>query len=368
MAANSTPAPSDVDDEINAFMEADSPNVSPLPQRVLKRARLTTDDGMSGTEDGGSEGVTSGSMTPSGMPATDIVQAGSLESHIVALQASHNRDNGSSARVADFVKKEGKRMKLSAEGVSFCQTWATRPPSERDALIMLKLQALTEKVNEIVKAQPKYEITDDFKKNIEKHATATLLSSRLSHYKGSVPCSATENLLKKYCANDLPANYDRNVADSTKVRNAIQTSQTQTRSKWKKLIRGSLQHEDKGDCPDIYTLTKTIVDGQCAITPAVCARVALMRKVYATKGKEDEHNYWSHVDRTLASMRDKAKTLGEGDGKKAQHKLNKAMTHILDTDRDTYGRQKEDQTEQDEQEGYQEEVDEYLSKGGVTEL
>ncbi|KAJ7328067.1 hypothetical protein DFH08DRAFT_709945, partial [Mycena albidolilacea] len=183
--------------------------------------------------------------------------------------------------------------------------------------------------------------------NIDHSAAAVLLSSKIRTYKGTTPTNIVVEILKKYRF-DLPAGIEHNPADFSKVIGAIQEALTQKRSKFKKL---SVENAPKANQLNIFQLTTAFVDGtRCSVSVPVCARVALMRKVYL---KEPGKRFWDAVDEDLAKIRKKA----GGDSQK----IIRAFRHILEKDQESHGVTDYDLRAEDETvDGYQQEIDEVI--------
>ncbi|KAJ7280029.1 hypothetical protein C8J57DRAFT_1464465 [Mycena rebaudengoi] len=102
---------------------------------------------------------------------------------------------------------------------------------------------------------------------------------------------------------------------------------------------------------NIFQLTHTFVDGtNCTVNVLLCARVALMCKVYLTNlGPK----FWDGLDEKLASICTKA----DGDS----HKISRVFHHILKTDRQTHG---ENNYELDDGvDAFQQQVDDVIAAG-----
>ncbi|KAJ7716173.1 hypothetical protein B0H14DRAFT_3632323 [Mycena olivaceomarginata] len=131
---------------------------------------------------------------------------------------------------------------------------------------------------------------------------------------------------------DLPPNIERNPADYAKLVTVVQDALTQLRSKIKKALAASFKVKkapapSARDHQNIFDLTTHLVQGtKCAVTPELCARVALMRQVYI---EDPTTKFWDSLDADLRKIRNRA-------GGSAR-KLNKAFENVLSTDRATHG-------------------------------
>ncbi|KAJ7833549.1 hypothetical protein B0H14DRAFT_3462688 [Mycena olivaceomarginata] len=159
--------------------------------------------------------------------------------------------------------------------------------------------------------------------NIVKYAPAVLLSSKITIYKGNGTTNILLAILKQYRF-DMPAGLENIPTDWEKVVEAVQDALTQRRSKIKK---STVATRPKEDHLNIFDLTQNIVKGtQCAVNVVLCARIALMRKVYR---KHPGVKFWDELDKRLAKIRAEAK----GDMKQ----VTRAFRHILTEDQDTHG-------------------------------
>ncbi|KAF8172199.1 hypothetical protein K438DRAFT_2056758, partial [Mycena galopus ATCC 62051] len=175
-------------------------------------------------------------------------------------------------------------------------------------------------LEQIVESKPGFELSSDLKTNIQKYAPAILLSDKISTYKGEGP---TTSLLKviKHLWFGIPIALESIPADWGKFVSYAEYSLTQRHSKIRRAIRSSLKpHEDKiakkvtyatdTEHHNIFQLTAVIVKGtQCVVNVTLCARVALMRKVYL---KNPGSNFWDKLDSKLENIRNDA----DGDAKK----------------------------------------------------
>ncbi|KAJ7877493.1 hypothetical protein B0H13DRAFT_1893172 [Mycena leptocephala] len=208
------------------------------------------------------------------------------------------------------------------------------PASLREVKLLVNLMVIQNQIAKIVTVTTCWEPSVDLFKDIHNFAAAVILSSKIRTYKGSTPTNIVLEILKKHRF-DLPPGIEHNPADFGKVIAVVQDALTQKRSKYKKLIIYSLKPNDtkspnnaaKADQLNIFQLTQAFVDStRCSVNVPVCARVALMRKVYL---KEPGQKFWDAVDSNLAKTRKQA----GGDSKK----IARAFRHILTANQENHG-------------------------------
>ncbi|EPQ55872.1 hypothetical protein GLOTRDRAFT_138625 [Gloeophyllum trabeum ATCC 11539] len=327
---------------IKRFKSAMAPNESPdhtadsLPLQ-RKRARMDADHPGDDAESLTNEGHEN--IDPTLLnDTTGTVSFNSPE--VLQFHAGATASTPDNGRLRHFAHRYSKKLKLTKEQQERGDDFNARGMPERLYIIWADQQAILNKLDKIITAQPPYTVSNSLKKSIDKYVLATLLSSKISHYKGDVPRIYVEDLLKKYQAHELPKDLERNPADWSKVQTYIQYSLTQLRSKWKKAIATSLKNKDKSKCTNIYKLAKTFATSKNTVTAQLCARVAVMREVYKEKygtahdGENEEEeadpsDYWLAVNGRLELMRE----LAEGD----QGKMNRALKMVLEEDRKAYG-------------------------------
>ncbi|KAF8156387.1 hypothetical protein K438DRAFT_2075626 [Mycena galopus ATCC 62051] len=193
-------------------------------------------------------------------------------------------------------------------------------------------------LEQIVESKPGFELSSDLETNIQKYAPAILLSDKISTYKGESPTTSLLEVIK-HLRFDILIGLESIPADWGKIVSYAEYSLTQRRSKIKKVIRSSLKPpEDKIAKKVTYTtdtehhyifeLTTVIVKGtQCVVNVTLCARIALMRKVYLTNPGS---NFWDKLDSKLENIRNNA----DGDAKK----LVRAFHHVLEQDQAKHGK------------------------------
>ncbi|KAJ6480199.1 hypothetical protein C8R45DRAFT_1155076 [Mycena sanguinolenta] len=204
-------------------------------------------------------------------------------------------------------------------------------PTVQGAKMILGLHALHNRLDALETGKPSFAVSKDTETSISFFAAAILLATKLSAYKGSVAKNILLDILKVNRF-DLPPNIERNPADYAKVVAVVQEALTQLRSKIKKALSASFK-VNKQPAPsarehqNIFELTTHLVQGtKCAVTPELCARIALMRQVYI---EDSGPKFWDSLDADLRKIRNRA-------GGNAR-KITKAFENILSTDCATHG-------------------------------
>ncbi|KAJ7731956.1 hypothetical protein B0H14DRAFT_3899155 [Mycena olivaceomarginata] len=245
-----------------------------------------------------------------------------------------------SRNVTQMLQRLGESKRLRADQIADSINSVNDPPAVQGAKVILGLYALHNRLDAFEMGKPPFAVSDDTETNIYFYAAAILLSTKLSAYKGSD--------ILKVNRFDLPPNIERNPADYAKLVTVVQDALTQLRSKIKKAVRVVLSpvhallisfsslpvfKVNKAPAPsarehqNIFDLTTHLVQGtKCAVTPELCARIALMRQVYI---EDPTTKFWDSLDADLRKIRNRA-------GGSAR-KLNKAFENVLSTDRATHG-------------------------------
>ncbi|TFK29555.1 hypothetical protein FA15DRAFT_700140 [Coprinopsis marcescibilis] len=203
------------------------------------------------------------------------------------------------------------------------ESYADEDPATRSLLLYGKILSLEHKLTAICSPSGTYVVEKPLMDNIKNYVLAVLLSPKLSSYKGEFPRERVLAVIKHLNIN-VPAtmNTDRHIYKV--VREAVGSELTQARARIKKAIQQS-----KDSKQSIYQLATSLVDNtKCAVSVALCARLALLRKVYSEEGKSGA-KYWDFVDARLVSIRDVA------DGK--EDKIQIMFTKMLNKDREIYG-------------------------------
>ncbi|KAJ6556091.1 hypothetical protein B0H19DRAFT_1262202 [Mycena capillaripes] len=257
-------------------------------------------------------------------------------------------------------KHYAERKRLRIDQITEAEVFLKDPPSLRDVKLLINTFALVNQLQKFNDSKAPFEVSTDLSTNIKKYAPAVLLSSKINVYKGDTATDGLMAIIKIYRF-DIPLGLENIPADWGKIVAVAQEALTQTRSTIKKRIDASLKlrKTDTSFAPDaqhqnIFQLTQIIVKKtQCSVNVVLCARVALMRKVYL---KYPGKNYWDKLDDRLAKIRREA----NGDSKK----ITKAFRHILEEDQKTHG--KNDVVLDDKAvDEFQQQVDDLIDIGAI---
>ncbi|KAJ6542997.1 hypothetical protein B0H19DRAFT_1077018 [Mycena capillaripes] len=251
------------------------------------------------------------------------------------------------------------KKRLRGDQATELEQFANDPPSLREVKLLANLFVVSNELGKLVTSQPSYEVSADLNANIVKYAPAVLLSSKTTTYKGDAATDSMLVVLKKFRF-DIPAGLEHYPADWAKIVGASQYALTQRRSKIKKVIRTSLKPNKDGvyssdaEHQNIYDLTQAIIkDTQCSVSVELCARIALMRKVYL---KHPGNNFWDKLDDRLAKIR----SVANGDPKK----IIRAFRQTLTEDQDKHGA-KNYVLDENAVDGFQQQVDELIDVSSV---
>ncbi|KAJ7854787.1 hypothetical protein B0H13DRAFT_2358274 [Mycena leptocephala] len=222
--------------------------------------------------------------------------------------------------VAAAAKHYAEKKRLRAHQLTELDAFLKEPASLREAKLLTNIFAFGNQLEQIVESKPGF-------------LSFLPISST---YKGEGPTTCLLEVVKRLRF-DIPVGLESIPADWGKVVSFSEYSLTQRRSKIKKAIRSSLKpHEDKitkkityandSEHHNIFELTTAIVKGtQSVVNVTLCARVALMRKVYL---KNPGSNFWDKLDSKLENIRNDA----DGDAKKL------AFRHVLEQDQAKHGK------------------------------
>ncbi|KAJ7730035.1 hypothetical protein B0H14DRAFT_3899321 [Mycena olivaceomarginata] len=240
--------------------------------------------------------------------------------------------------VVTSARQYGQRKRLRADQITEMELFLADPPSLQNAKLFANISALGNQLKSD-ESKPSFEVSTDLLMNMRKYAPAVLLSSKISVYKGDGATTVLINVLKQRRFElNIPSGIENVPADWAKLVTAAQNALTQKRSTIKKALDASLKthKDDKDHAPDtahqnIFRLTQAIVKGtQCTVNVTLCARVALMRKVYLKFPGADFWDKLDKLDKRLAKIRREA----DGDAKK----IIKAFRKLLDEDQEKHGK------------------------------
>ncbi|KAJ7703816.1 hypothetical protein B0H14DRAFT_3903697 [Mycena olivaceomarginata] len=226
-----------------------------------------------------------------------------------------------SRNVTQMLQRLGESKRLRADQIADSINSVNDPPAVQGAKVILGLYALHNRLDAFEMGKPPFAVSDDTETNIYFYAAAILLSTKLSAYKGSD--------ISRSISFDLPPNIERNPADYAKLVTVVQDALTQLRleDQKKRFKVNKAPAPSAREHQNIFDLTTHLVQGtKCAVTPELCARVALMRQVYI---EDPTTKFWDSLDADLRKIRNRA-------GGSAR-KLNKAFENVLSTDRATHG-------------------------------
>ncbi|KAJ7802569.1 hypothetical protein B0H14DRAFT_3488343 [Mycena olivaceomarginata] len=239
-----------------------------------------------------------------------------------------------SRNVVQLLQRLGESKRLRPDQITDGINAVNDPPAVQGAKMILGLHVLFNRLEAFELGKTPFTVSDDTETNIAHYAAAILLSTKLSAYKGSVAKNILLDLLK-INRFDLPSNIERNPADYAKLVAVVREALTQMRSKIKKgvhVLAASFK-VNKEPSPsarehqNIFELITHLVHGtKCAVTPELCARVALMRQVYI---EDSGPRFWDSLNADLRKIRNRA----GGNPRKP----NKAFENVLSTDRATHG-------------------------------
>ncbi|KAF7350243.1 hypothetical protein MVEN_01327800 [Mycena venus] len=275
------------------------------------------------------------------------------------------------------------RKRLRPDQITAVETYAGDPlPVQLSKIYVLGL-ANENALAKFQAAKPTFEINSALKTNITRAVNATLCSSNISQYRGETGKNDVQvsfdlgwhrsySMLafRHYCSRfrwgNFVAGTEHDQAAMDIIQKSIADAFTQSRSIIKKEIVKSVENphpkksnkkhvpslRPKAERTAIYQLTKTIVQKlsggkaiSIPITPALCARVAMMRKwhVRIVDGTVNaDSDYWILVDDDLRDIRTKARH-DTTDPKNIAKRVAKAFSSILDKDRNHHGSNPEEE-------------------------
>ncbi|KAJ7042190.1 hypothetical protein C8F04DRAFT_1252168 [Mycena alexandri] len=253
------------------------------------------------------------------------------------------------------------RKRFRPEQVAEVETFLNDPFPVQMAKLFVNVKANENALAKFQAAKPKFEINSDLKTNLTRATNATLCSSQITQYKGEAAKNDVQTLLTRHRWGNFVAGTEHDKAAMDVVLKFIGDVLTQSRSTIKKEVVKSVEVAKQKKTQDppslrpdhthttIYQLTKTIVQKlsggkaiSIPITPALCARVAMMRKWHVRKienklSSEDAgKNLWELVDQDLQKVRTAARKDTQ-DSAEIAKRVAKAFAAILDKDRKRHG-------------------------------
>ncbi|KAJ7477915.1 hypothetical protein B0H11DRAFT_2424388 [Mycena galericulata] len=268
------------------------------------------------------------------------------------------RPNGNHLQV---ISAYATRKRLRPEQVAEVESFLSDPFPVQMAKLFVNVKANENALAKFQAAKPKFEINSDLKTNLTRATNATLCSSQITQYKGEAAKNDVQTLLTRHRWGNFVVGTEHDKAAMDVIQKFIGDVLTQSRSTIKKEIVKSVEVAKQKKTPDppslrpdhthatIYQLTKTIIQKlsggkaiSIPITPALCARVAMMRKWHVRRienklSPEDAgKNFWELVDQDLQMVRTVARKDTE-DSAEIAKRVAKAFAAILDKDRKRHG-------------------------------
>ncbi|KAE9400409.1 hypothetical protein BT96DRAFT_993098 [Gymnopus androsaceus JB14] len=206
----------------------------------------------------------------------------------------------------------------------------------------LRVDQLTE-VETFLNDTPAGREVRNYIKNIGHYVSAVFFSVRLAAFRGDHATKLVTAKLISLCL-DLPENIEHDIASYDRLDEAVGEFFTQRRSLAKKEIRDSVCKKASGkftalpdkECLNIYKLTQNLIKGLCLshsegddkkiccllrpaeklptsgirlhvktriiVTVELCARIAIMRRVYQMVSGQD---YWPSADNSMEALQKK---------------------------------------------------------------
>ncbi|KAJ7222557.1 hypothetical protein GGX14DRAFT_558649 [Mycena pura] len=253
------------------------------------------------------------------------------------------------------------RKRLRPEQVAEVESFFSDPFPVQMAKLFVNVKANENALAKFQAAKPKFEINSDLKTNLTRATNATLCSIQITQYRGEAAKNDVQTLLTRHRWGNFVAGTEHDKAAMDVIQKFIGDVLTQSRSAIKKEIVKSVETAKQKKSQDppslrpdhthttIYQLTKTIVQKlsggkaiSIPITPALCARVAMMRKWHVRRienklSPEDAgKSLWELVDQDLQIIRTVARKDTE-DSAEIAKRVAKAFAAILDKDRKRHG-------------------------------
>ncbi|TFK18463.1 hypothetical protein FA15DRAFT_709847 [Coprinopsis marcescibilis] len=164
--------------------------------------------------------------------------------------------------------------------------------------LFARLLVIEQKLANFSTASGSFVVDKALMDNIKSYLIAVLLSPKLGSYKGGLPQDWVLAVIKTLKVN-VPANMDSDRHIFKIIKEAVSNELTQARSKIKKAI--ALSRSSK---QSIYQLANTLIENtQCSVIIPLCARLAVLRKVYAEPAKADKEKVQQAFARMLCQDR-----------------------------------------------------------------
>ncbi|KAJ7583761.1 hypothetical protein C8J56DRAFT_893429 [Mycena floridula] len=239
--------------------------------------------------------------------------------------------------------KYGAKKRLRSDQQMELNTFVMDTTTVQNMKLFAALMAVEGSLGKVIQAMPVFSVSEDLKKNIISIAGSVLLSSHISAYKaGKTAQNHVMAMLKRH-RYGLPPNIENVTADWEKVKAVAGYALTEKRSSIKKLLRKSLtgSNGNTNKClpgPEqatIYQLTKSLVeDTKTPVTPALAARVALMRRVYIL---DPSNGFWDKLDEDLEDIQKEATRRSLESKKPFARCLVKIFDAIIQADKSKHG-------------------------------
>ncbi|KAJ7349929.1 hypothetical protein DFH08DRAFT_958862 [Mycena albidolilacea] len=265
------------------------------------------------------------------------------------------------ATVQRYADKKHLRVEQAAEAGLFLKD----PTSVQNTKLFINMLALGNQLKKFDDSKPSFEVSADLLMNIRKqhcdkhsHVTSRDAPSFTSLFQ---LLNLFKSILKNYCFDfDIPSGIENIPVDWAKLVAEAQEALSLDSETLDDQENSEQEHKSfapDADHQNIFQLTTAIVKKtQCSVNIVLCARVALMRKVYL---KHPGTNFWDKLDLRLAKIRKDA------DGDSKDYKIpSRAFRHILDEDQKKHGKNDTvfDETAVDE---FQQGVDDLIDIGVI---
>ncbi|KAJ6597352.1 hypothetical protein B0H10DRAFT_1959880 [Mycena sp. CBHHK59/15] len=227
------------------------------------------------------------------------------------------------------IQRYAERKRLRGEQTTEATIFVNDTPAVRDTKLLINLLHLSNVLGKIVTSAPPYEVSAALEKNLHDYATAILLSSKISAYKGSVPTNTLLDILKKHRF-DLPVGIENNPADFAKVISAVQEAFTQLRSNCSQASRSTKGLPNSRQAVSSKISSKSPKSSSrypvLGIRRALCSRRAHAPDYLKDSGVK----FWNTLDFDLAEI-------SCGSQRATPRWLRRAFRHILAQDQTKHG-------------------------------